>query len=160
MVKVIGALTDEAVPGLNRHCRKALTAALSSMGLPMLELTSALVTLPLAGSTCMVITPLPVMCRERASYGYWGRGAYKARAFARDIDIGPGALIGVNFCAFCGWRGGGVLSSTNSGLMSGGGGGSGIGISSGGGVASGGANTASTTVGGWEGSSTGGASCL
>jgi len=50
-----------------------------------------------------------------ASYGYWGRGAYKARAFARDIDIGPGALIGVNFCAvFCG-RGGGVRSSTNSG---------------------------------------------
>ena len=45
-------------------------------------------------------------------WGYWGRGAYKASAFARDIDMGPGALIGVNFCAFCGCRGGGVLSST------------------------------------------------
>ncbi len=149
MVKVMGMLTLETVPGLNRHCRKALVAALSSMGLPVLCETEALVTLPLAASTCATITPLPVTCRERASYGYWGRGAYKARAFARDIDIGPGALTGTNFCAaVCGWRGGGVLSSTNSGLMSGGGGGSGIGISSGGGVASGGANTASTTSGG------------
>jgi len=97
MVKVIGAVTDEAVPGLNRHCRNALTAALSNMGFPILFDTDALVTLPLAESTCMTITPLPVMCRERASYGYWGRGAYKARAFARDIDIGPGALTGTNF---------------------------------------------------------------
>jgi len=67
-----------------------------------------------------------------------------ARAFARDIDISE-LLIGVNFCAV-GCRGGGVLSSTNSGLISGGGGGAGIGISSGGGVASGGANVASTMV--------------
>ena len=115
MVKVIGAVTEEAVPGLNRHCRNALTAALSNIGFPILFDTDALVTLPLAESTCMTITPLPVMCRERASYGYCGRGAYKAEAFARDSDIGPGALIGTNFCAvFCG-RGGGVLSSTNSG---------------------------------------------
>ena len=115
MVKVIGAVTVEAVPGLNRHCWNALTAALSNIGLPILFDTDALVTLPLAESTCMTITPLPVMCRERASYGYCGRGAYKAEAFARDSDIGPGALIGTNFCAvFCG-RGGGVLSSTNSG---------------------------------------------
>src|SRR5436189_3692579 len=160
MVKVMGILTLETVPGLNRHCRNALTAALSRIGLPILEATEALVTLPLPGSTSTVTTPLPVMCRERASYGYWGRGAYKARAFARDIDIGPGALIGTNFCAFCGWRGGGVLSSTYSGLISGGGGGSGIGISSGGGVDSGGANTASTTIGGCGGRSTGGASRL
>jgi len=159
MVKVMGILTLETVPGLNRHCRKALTAALSSMGLPVLCATEALVVLPLAESTSATITPLPVTCRERASYGYCGRGAYKARAFARDIDMGPGALIGANFCAV-GCRGGGVLSSTNSGLMSGGGGGSGIGISSGGGVDSGGANTASTTVGGCGGSSTAGASCL
>src|SRR5437867_1995756 len=160
MVKVMGMLTLETVPGLNRHCRKALVAALSRMELPVLLETEALVTLPLAASTSATITPLPVTCRERASYGYWGLGAYKARAFARDIDIGPGALIGTNFCAVCGCRGGGVLSSTNSGLMSGGGGGSGIGISSGGGVASGGANTASTTSGGCGGSSTGGASRL
>src|SRR5215831_11613954 len=147
MVKVMGILTLETVPGLNRHCRNALVAALSRMGLPMLCETEALVTLPLPESTSTVITPLPVICRERASYGYCGRGAYNARAFARDIDIGPGLLIGVNFCAVCCF-GGGVLSSTNSGWTSGGGGGSGIGISSGGGVASGGASTASTTCGG------------
>ena len=70
MVKVIGILTLETVPGLNRHDRNALTAALSSIGLPMLEATEALVTFPLAGSTSTTITPLPVMCRERASYGY------------------------------------------------------------------------------------------
>ena len=114
MVKVIGILTLETVPGRKRQDRNALTAALSSMGLPILEVTEALVTLPLAESTSTVITPLPVMWRERASYGYCGRGAYSARAFARDIDIGPGLLIGVNFAAF-GCRGGGVLSSTNSG---------------------------------------------
>src|SRR5216110_3554664 len=158
MVKVMGMLTLETVPGLNRHCRKALVAALSSMGLPVLCETEALVTLPLAASTCATITPLPVTCRERASYGYWGRGAYTARAFALDIVI-AWALIGANFCcAVGGGRGGGVLSSTNSGLISGGGGGSGSGISSGGGVASGGANVASTTVGALGGISTTGAS--
>ena len=114
MVKVMGMLTLETVPGLNRHCRKALVAAVSRIELPVLCETVAPVTLPLAESTVATITPLPVTCRERASYGYWGRGAYKASAFARDIDIGPGALIGVNFAAF-GCRGGGVLSSTNSG---------------------------------------------
>lgn len=114
MVNVMGMLTLETVPGLNRHCRKALVAALSRIGLPVLCETVALVTLPLPESTVATITPLPVTCRDRASYGYWGRGAYKARAFARDIDIGPGALTGVNFAAVC-CRGGGVLSSTNSG---------------------------------------------
>jgi hypothetical protein len=67
MVKVIGILTLETVPGLNRHSRKALVAALSSMGLPVLCETEALVTLPLAASTSATITPLPVTCRERAS---------------------------------------------------------------------------------------------
>jgi hypothetical protein len=114
MVKVIGILTLETVPGLNRHCRNARRASLSSIGLPMLCATEALVTLPLAESTSTTMTPLPIMCRERASYGYCGRGAYNASAFARDIDIGPGLLIGVNFAAFA-CRGGGVLSSTNSG---------------------------------------------
>jgi hypothetical protein len=114
MVKVMGMLTLETVPGLNRHCRNALVAALSRIGLPVLDETLQLLTLPLPESTEQTITPLPVTCRERASYGYCGRGAYNARAFARDIDIGPGALIGVNFAAF-GCRGGGVLSSTNSG---------------------------------------------
>ena len=161
MVKVMGILTLETVPGLNRHCRKALSAALSRIGLPMLCVMEALVTLPLPGSTSTTQTPLPVILCERASYGYWGRGALTARAFARDIDISE-ALIGVNFggCAFGGGRGGGVLSSTYSGLISGGGGGSGSGISSGGGVASGGANVASMTGGGVAGTSTGGGSRL
>src|SRR5216117_180504 len=140
----MGILTWETVPGLNRHCRNALRAALSSIGLPILCAMEPPVTLPLAGSTVTTQTPLPVILRERASYGYWGRGAFTARAFALDIVI-AWALIGANFCcAAGGGRGGGVLSSTNSGLISGGGGGSGTGISSGGGVASGGANVAST----------------
>jgi hypothetical protein len=67
MVKVMGILTFETVPGLNRHCRKALTAALSNIGLPMLCAMVALVTLPLPGSTSATQTPLPVMRRERAS---------------------------------------------------------------------------------------------
>ena len=159
-MNVIGILTWETVPGLNRHCRNALRAALSSIGLPILCAMEPPVTLPLAGSTVTTQTPLPVILRERASYGYWGRGAFTARAFALDIVI-AWALIGANFCcAAGGGRGGGVLSSTNSGLISGGGGGSGTGISSGGGVASGGANVASTTVGALGGISTTGASRL
>jgi uncharacterized membrane protein YgcG len=159
-VNVIGILTWETVPGLNRHCRNALRAELSSIGLPVLCVMEAPVTLPLAASTVATQTPLPVMRFERASYGYPGRGEFMARAFALDIDI-AWALIGANFCcAAGGGRGGGVLSSTNSGLISGGGGGSGSGISSGGGVASGGANVASTTVGALGGISTGGASRL
>jgi len=159
-VNVMGILTWETVPGLNRHCRNAARAALSSIGLPVLCVMEAPVTLPLAASTVATQTPLPVMRFERASYGYPGRGEFMARAFALDIDI-AWALIGVNFCCTDGGgRGGGVLSSTNSGLISGGGGGSGRGISSGGGVASGGANVASTTVGALGGISTGGASRL
>jgi hypothetical protein len=75
MVKVIGILTLETVPGLNRHCRKALVAALSNIGFPMLCAMEAPVTLPLPESTVTTQTPLPVTRRERASYGYWGRGA-------------------------------------------------------------------------------------
>src|SRR5260370_29925820 len=153
----MGILTWDMVQGLNRHSRNALRAALSSIGLPILCVMEAPVTLPLPGSTVTTQTPLPVMRRERASYGYWGRGAFMARAFARDIDI-AWALIGVNFFADGGGRGGGVLSSTNSGVISGAGGGSGSGISSGGGVASGGANVASTTVGALGGISTTGSS--
>ena len=59
MVKVIGILTLETVPGLNRHCRKALVAALSNIGFPMLCAMEALDTLPL-GATSTTHTPLPV----------------------------------------------------------------------------------------------------
>ena len=65
----MGMLTLETVPGLNFHRRKALTAASSSMELPVLFVTEASVTLPDAGSTVAVITPLPVILFERASYG-------------------------------------------------------------------------------------------
>jgi hypothetical protein len=75
MVKVIGIFTFETVPGLNRHCRNALVAALSNIGFPVLCAMEASPALPLAVSTVTTQTPLPVMWRERASYGYWGRGA-------------------------------------------------------------------------------------
>ena len=67
MVKVMGMLTLETVPGLNRHCRNALVAALSRIGLPVLDETLQPPTLPLPESTVHTITPLPVTCRERAS---------------------------------------------------------------------------------------------
>jgi hypothetical protein len=67
MVNVMGMLTLETVPGLNRHCRNALVAALSRIGLPVLDETEQLLTLPLPESTVQTITPLPTTCRERAS---------------------------------------------------------------------------------------------
>jgi hypothetical protein len=70
----MGILTFETEPGLNRHCRKALSAALSNIGFPVLDAIEALVALPL-GLTSTTHTPLPTTCRERASYGYCGRGA-------------------------------------------------------------------------------------
>jgi hypothetical protein len=63
---IVTLLTD---PGLNLHRRKVLTAASSSMELPVLFVTEALVTSPDAGSTVAEITPLPVILFERASYG-------------------------------------------------------------------------------------------
>jgi hypothetical protein len=67
MVKVMGMLTLETVPGLKRHDRNALVAAPSRIGLPVLDETLQLLTLPLPESTVQTITPLPVTCRERAS---------------------------------------------------------------------------------------------
>ena len=67
MVKVMGMLTLETVPGLNRHCRNALVAALSRIEFPVLDETLHPLTLPLPDSTVQTITPLPVTCRERAS---------------------------------------------------------------------------------------------
>ena len=170
MVNVIGVRTLDTVPGLNRHRRKALVAALSRIALPVLGDISALVTDPLEASTVMMHTPLPVNFERRASYGYSGRGALTATALADDIDIGPaagspcgfGRAIGAaGFEGVCLGFGGGVgCSSTNSGTSVGGGGastGSGSIISSGGGVGSGGAvsnvtsataSTASTSAGG------------
>jgi hypothetical protein len=67
MVKVIGVRTFDTVPGLNRHRRNALVAALSKTGLPVLCAMSALITEPLPGSTVMTQTPLPVILERRAS---------------------------------------------------------------------------------------------
>src|SRR5207245_8857854 len=90
MVKVIGILTFETDPGLNRHRRKALSAELSKIGLPILCAMVASVTAPLPVSTVTTQIPLPVILRERASYGYSGFGELTARAFAPEIDIMPG----------------------------------------------------------------------
>jgi len=67
MVNVIGIRTFETVPGLNRQRLNALTAELSRMGFPILWAMLASVTLPLPVSTETTHTPLPVMCRLRAS---------------------------------------------------------------------------------------------
>jgi hypothetical protein len=66
MVNVMGIRTFETDPGLNRHCRNALSAALSNSGLPILDVIEALVTLPLPGSISTMHTPLPVVRRARA----------------------------------------------------------------------------------------------
>jgi hypothetical protein len=115
MVKVIGIFTFGATPGLKRHRLNALTAELSKIGLPILWTIVASVTLPLA-STETTQTPLPIILRERASYGYSGRGELIARAFALEIDCIPlgratvGALTGA-ILALGGRFGGGVVSS-------------------------------------------------
>jgi hypothetical protein len=115
MVMVIGILTFGATPGLKRHRLNALTAELSKIGLPMLWAIVASVTLPLA-STETTQTPLPIIFRERASYGYSGRGELMARAFALEMDIIPvgratvGALTGATL-TLGGRFGGGVVSS-------------------------------------------------
>ena len=67
MVNVIGVRTFETVPGLNRHLRNALVAALSRIGFPVLWAISALVTAPLPVSTVITQTPLPVILERRAS---------------------------------------------------------------------------------------------
>lgn len=155
MVNVIGVRTFDTVPGLNRHRRNALVAALSKIGLPVLCAISALVTAPLPVSTVITHTPLPVVLDLRASYGYSGRGALTATAFAEDIDIGPEGPAGFGFAsgttgALLGGRfGGGVgFSSTNSGFSSGiaSGGGGGGGSSSGGGVGCGGSCCVSSDI--------------
>ena len=74
-VKVIGQLTDETVPGLKRHLRNALSAALSRMGLSVLFDIETLLTLPVTGSMVIATTPSPLIFCRLASQGYSGRGA-------------------------------------------------------------------------------------
>src|SRR5437899_4675540 len=119
MVNSIGILTFETVPGLNRHFRNALTAYLSKVGYPLLCSIEAPVTLPLAGSTDTMQTPIPVTPGERALAGYLGRGVKVARAFAEEYEVISGVLttsgvfLGAIFRRF-GCGGGGVASSTDS----------------------------------------------
>ena len=54
----------------------------------MLSVIVALVTLPLAVSTVITQMPVPVAWARLALYGYLGRGALIARAFAADSDVG------------------------------------------------------------------------
>ena len=130
-MNVIGVRTFETVPGLKRHLRNALVAALSRIALPVLCAIVASVTDPLDGSTVMMQTPLPVSFERRASYGYSGFGALIATAFADDMDIGPalgtpagfGRAIGTTGLVGLSRFGGGVgFSSTNSGTSVGSGG--------------------------------------
>jgi hypothetical protein len=63
----MGALSLETVPGLKRHRRKAVAAALSRTGLPVLASIMTLLTPPLATSTKITATPLPVILDRLAS---------------------------------------------------------------------------------------------
>src|SRR5713101_4480600 len=58
---VIGTRTCDTVPGLNRHLRKVSVVTLSRIALPVLCAISALVTLPVAVSTSITQSPLPVI---------------------------------------------------------------------------------------------------
>ena len=59
---------------------------LSRIALPVLCAIIALVTMPLAVSTIIAQTPLPVIFACFASYGYSGKGALTAMAWAADKD--------------------------------------------------------------------------
>ena len=83
---VIGTRTCETLPGLNRHLRNVSVVTLSRIALPVLCAIIALVTLPLAVSTIIAQTPLPVIFACFAWYGYSGKGALTARAWAADKD--------------------------------------------------------------------------
>src|SRR5205823_14331055 len=87
MVNSIGILTFETVPGLNRHFRNALTADLSKVGSPVLFSIEAPVTLPLAGSTDTMQTPIPVTAGARSLAGYFGSGVKGARAFSHIYEV-------------------------------------------------------------------------
>src|SRR5438552_18198912 len=123
MVNSLGILTFETVPGLNRHFRNALTADLSKVRSPALCSIEAPVTLPLAGSTDTMQTPIPVTPGERALAGYEGRGVKVARAFAEEYEVrsgvttSAGVFLGAIFRRFGCGRGGGVASSTESGAI-------------------------------------------
>src|SRR6266480_2825118 len=83
---VMGTRTCDRVPGLNRHLWNVSVVTLSRTRLPVLCAIIALVTFPLAVSISIVQTPLPVILARFAWYGYSGKGALTAKAWAADND--------------------------------------------------------------------------
>ena len=83
---VIGTLTSDTLSGLNLHLRNVSVVTLSRIALPVLCAIIALVTFPVAVSTIMTQTPLPATLACFASYGYSGKGALTAIAWATDSD--------------------------------------------------------------------------
>src|SRR5437868_14080060 len=81
-------------PGWKRHRLNVLVVALSRIGLPMDCAIVASVTLPLAVSTLSTATPLPMTCRQRASYRQSGLGAKIVTAFAPDNYLVAGTPAG------------------------------------------------------------------
>jgi len=81
---------------LNRHLRNVSVVTLSRIALPVLCAIIAFVTFPLAVSTIMTQTPLPVTLACFAWYGYSGKGALTAIAWAADNDkeVGVEKLLG------------------------------------------------------------------
>jgi hypothetical protein len=124
MANLMGILTFETVPGLNRHFWNALTADLSKVESPVLCSIEASVTRPLAGSTDKMQTPFLVTPAERGLDGYWGDGVKVAKAFAEEYEMVPtlpatsGALLGAVFRRFGCGGGEGVASSTGSCVIS------------------------------------------
>jgi hypothetical protein len=81
---------------LNRHLRNVSVVTLSRIALPVLCAIIAFVTFPLAVSTIMMQIPLPVTLARFAWYGYWGKGALTAVAWAADNDkeVGVEKVLG------------------------------------------------------------------
>ena len=118
MLNSTGILTFETVPGLNRHCRNALTMDLSKVESPVLCSIEASLTRPLAGSTDIMQTPTPVTVSERSLAGYLGKGVNVAKAFAEAYEVISGVpsdgLLEAIFLRFGFGDGEGVASSAGS----------------------------------------------
>lgn len=114
--KVTGAATLETLPGLKRQRRKLLRAASSRWRFPVLFHMETWVTLPLSGSIVIIATPSPVIPFCRATGGYSGHGALKARALAEDERCDPAVArrtFAIGLLTFCGTGGGLCWASVN-----------------------------------------------
>jgi hypothetical protein len=81
---------------LNLHLLNVSVVTLSRIALPVLCTIITFVTFPLVVSTIMTQTPLPVTLACFAWYGYSGKGALTAIAWAADNDkeVGVEKLVG------------------------------------------------------------------